>query len=146
MKTLAVAILCCAASIVGAGNLQTNIGWQPSLKFEDGSQMKWSEIRGYEIHYTLDSDFAEMNEPIFIQPSEQITHVLDLNIEPREAPYILRVAMKTVSIYNTKSDVSNVVQNSFKVSSSKTPLAPISITIQIECDDTCVIIDSKLSR
>ena len=145
MKSLVILLLVMLlSSVLFADNVSTVVNWEPALQYEDGSQLKWSEIKGYELHYTVDANFVEMNQPIVIEGSGNTAYLLTLDLPPRSEPYTLNVGLKTVSIYDSKSDMSNIISKAFTVVNTQAPKPPINIKLEIRCNETCTIVSQEI--
>lgn len=117
-----------------------HLRWEQPLFYDDGTEMSLETIANFELHYTVDKEFEITEQPVIIKAGETGTYVLPLNLAPRPDPYTVKVALRTVSIYGVRSDISNIISESFLVNSTAKPSAPVNIKFEFKCDKTCEII------
>lgn len=144
MKRILITLFCLLSfSVFAADGAQPGIKWDQPLLNEDGTALTAAEIDSFELHYTVDEPFAENAKPQIIKASER-SYSLNLKLPARVTPYTVQMGLKTVSIYGTKSKMSNVVSTTFTAQSTKVPAAPVNIRISFICDTTCKIVDQTV--
>lgn len=125
------------------GQAAPAIKWDQPMTYEDGTPMVQGDIESFEMHYAIDAAFAEMAKPVVMKP-DQRAYEFNLKLPPKLVPYTVSIGLKTKTIYGTWSKMSNVVVSTFKVTSTKTPSAPVNLRFSITCDSTCRITDQKI--
>ena len=83
-------------------NTLVRLQWAPANKYEDGSAMPASEISHYVLVYGESSD--AMNDSIRLEVAGLAAH----NLESLDQGDWV-IGLKTVSIYGSESDVSNLI-------------------------------------
>lgn len=146
MVLLAAVALVTMSGVVQAKGVEANVTWKPNLKYEDGTPMTEAEIDYYELHYVANASFKEMAKPIRVGVGVQNTYKLDLTLKPQAKPHVVRIALKTVSIYGAKSKLSNIVEQTFNVSNPLAPQAPVNIKLEIQCDESCKIVSQEVVK
>ena len=139
---LALLVLLCSSMAFAEGGI-AGLKWDQPMFNEDGSVLQQAEIDSFELHYVVDGTFAENAKPKIIKASER-SYTLEVTLPPKLVPYTIAMGMKTVSIYGTKSKMSNIVVTTFNVKSTKTPQAPVNIRLNISCDTTCKITEQTV--
>ena len=137
---LGVLLVMSIANKASAQDVSSGITWEQPLAYEDGSAMPESEIDGFEVHYTVNSPFKPQDKPVFISGKERQAKIV-MDLKPSLEPAMVRMAVRTRSIYGNYSDFSNVIENTFTVNNTLKPQAPIVIDIKVVCvDSTCKVV------
>lgn len=135
-----VVIVMAMVNHASAANVSSIISWTPAGNYEDGSTMPESEIDHFEIHYTANQPFKEQKEPLIVSHEKREAQIA-LDIKPSTDPVVLRIAMRTRSIYGNLSEFSNVIEDEFVVSNAMKPGAPAIIGLKLVCvDSKCEIL------
>ena len=141
LSIVVLTILCIVgvSSYAHAAN-EMPIEWDQPLFDTNNEPMPIENIANFELHYTVDKPFEINETPIIIEAGETGTYALKLNLKPNPEPHSVHVALRTVTIYGVKSDMSNIVSQSFLVSNTAKPAAPVNIRLELRCDSKCEII------
>lgn len=126
-----------------AKEVTSGVQWEQPLFNEDGTALEPEELSSFEIHYTVDKPFTEMKEPVLVEYNKR-TFSLELSLKPRREPYTVNMAVRAVTIYGTKSEMSDVITNTFNLNSTQRPVKPINISITISCDETCAVVNTNV--
>jgi len=121
------------------GVVSINATWTQPVQYEDGTQLKYSEILEYRVYYTF-SDKIDQKNDAFVKVTGQEKITMEVDIPENVKTNTLRFAVSAVSIHDTESDLSNVMVETFEVESIKPkPKQPTIVTFSVQCDGTCTV-------
>jgi hypothetical protein len=111
---------------------------EPPSMYTDGSPLSEGDIIGYRVFYAVDG-LADEGSPTFdIGPLK--TFNINLNLDPREAPYTINVTAQTIG-GSSVSDLSNRVLISRTVRFYVRVKPPVLKDIEMFCDSNCLILE-----
>lgn len=130
---------------VAAPTLTTT--WQQPLLDERGTAFAVADIDYFELSYVVDVPFSDEKARRVIQiqsdnsPAAQFSHSFVLKeLAPRDKPYQVSAAVRTILKGGATSEFSNIVSREFKVSTVPVvPVKPVQVELKISCDKTCEI-------
>lgn len=130
------AVFVCALSMLNispanAANSQTfHVTWSAPTTRADGSALSLSDLAGYEIYYTIDSQTTA--SVVAVSSGGILSKDITLNLPPQTAPYTIYFAMTAIDNNNLKSALSPVV--TVKVTSQfALPAPPTNLKLSINC-------------
>lgn len=111
--------------------------WTTPDVYIDGSFLSPSEIKQYQVFYTIDADINYESDPI-VTTDNTLSWTLDLDKKPE--PYTIQVAVKVELSSGETSDPSNLITQQFIVTDEPLqPMPPTDPGIKITCPDGCII-------
>ena len=110
--------------------------WIPPTQNADGSELAVEQIKEFRLYYSIDGPI-DLSGPYYATKENEAQIVLDL--EPRQAPYVLRATVLAVDIWGGESEPSNEIMQEFSILSSTKPNPISNPKITITCGSGCVI-------
>lgn len=118
-----------AAVVTQAAEVTANLEWTAPTERTDGTPLAPEEIANYRVYYGVDSPPGD--EPVAVIEGQAETLTIDL--APRPESYTVQFAVTAVDADGRESERSNVVAQSFMVTSTAAPSAPTRLRIEIAC-------------
>lgn len=106
--------------------------------YTNGDPLPEGEIIGYRVFYAVDGLADEGSPTLDVGPLKSFN--INLNLEPREAPYTINVTAQTIGV-SSVSDLSNRLLISRTIKFYVRVKPPVLKEIEMYCDSNCIILE-----
>lgn len=122
-----------------AETVTASVGWLKPTARNDGSPLPGEQIVRYNVYYSLDTVLYGPGDLAQIATTPNNGTSIDIAMELSPGNYVLRLAIETIDNNNHPSELSEIQEIPFSVSSNISPLPPSNILINFDCTPDCTV-------